>query len=131
MSPIDLWPDVEVELVALLGAALTGTRLCTELPADLLDVLPVLQVQRVPGGGDDGFRLDRALVDADAYAATRAGASQLARTARAVLLGLPGTTTTAAVFGRVRTVAAPAWRPYENPGLRRMGTTYELLFHPA
>lgn len=122
------WPDVEVELVAHLKTVLDA-RLCTELPADLTDVLPVLQVQRV-GGDDDGARLDRALVDIDAYGETRADASTLARAAHAALvLDLRGVATTAVVFGRISTVTAAAWRPYENPALRRMGATYELYFH--
>ena len=126
-----MWPDIETELVAWLTAILGGVRHCTELPADLLDVLPVNQIQRA-GGDDDRFRLDRALVSLDSYGATREAASLLARQTRLHLLGsLPGTSTAAAGFGRVATVSAPAWRPYENPGLRRMGATYEIYFHPV
>ena len=125
-----MWPDVETELVAWLTAALEA-RHCTELPANLGDVLPVNQIQRV-GGGDDSFRLDRALVSLDSYAATRAGASTLARQTRhELVVNLRGVKTTAAVFGRVATLSAPAWRPYENPALRRMGATYEIYFHPV
>ncbi|MEU5976389.1 hypothetical protein [Streptomyces sp. NPDC047315] len=127
------WPDVEIELVARLGDGRLGpARVLTELPENLLDVLPVVQVQRVPGGGDDGYRLDRALVDVDVYAPTRLLASQIAQQVRNELVVLlRGATTTRAVFGRVSTVAAPAWRPYENPGLRRSGATYEMFFHPV
>ncbi|MFD5384242.1 hypothetical protein ACFWMG_04595 [Streptomyces sp. NPDC127074] len=121
---------MEVELIAWLGSQL-DTRFAAELPANLLEVLPLGQVQRV-GGNDDSFRLDRALVDLDAYAATRAGASALARETRdALVMRLPGTKTAAAVFGRVSTVSAPSWRPYENTGLRRCGATYEIFFHPV
>lgn len=124
------WPDVEVELIAWLDSQFTAL-FTAELPANLLEVLPVGQVQRV-GGSDDSFRLDRALVDVDVYAATRGGASLLARQARdALLMKLPGTKTSAAVFGRVSTVSAPSWRPYENTGLRRCGATYEIFFHPV
>lgn len=126
-----IWPDVEIELVAWLGAQLGGVRVCTELPADLGAVLPVVQVQRV-GGDDDTFRLDRALVDVDVYAATRADASTLARQVRDdLVMNLRGTSTAAAAFGLVATVAAPQWRPYENINLRRLGATYELYFHPV
>lgn len=122
--------DIEIELVAWLGAELQ-VRVLTELPATLTDILPVLLVQRV-GGDDDTFRLDRALVDVDAYAATRAEAAALAGSARGRLVAaLRGTSTDSAVFGRVSTVQAPAWRPYENPGLRRIGATYEIYFHPV
>ena len=125
-----MWPDVEIELVAWLTTAL-DVRHCTELPADLLDVLPVNQIQRV-GGDDDSFRLDRALISVDTYAATREAASTLARQTRhELVVNLRGVKTTAAVFGGVSTIAAPAWRPYENPGLRRMGATYEIYFHPV
>lgn len=126
-----MWPDIEKELVAWLTAVLGGVRHCTELPADLLDVLPVNQIQRV-GGDDDRFRLDRALISLDSYGVTRDAASTLARQTRnALLMNLPGTATAAAVFGRVSTVSAPAWRPYENPSLRRMGGTYEIYCHPV
>lgn len=122
--------DIEVELVAWLGAELS-VRVATELPATLADILPVLLVQRV-GGDDDTFRLDRALVDVDAYAATRAEAAALAASARSRLVAaLRGATTVNAVFGRVSTVQAPAWRPYENTNLRRIGATYEIFFHPV
>lgn len=125
-----MWPDVEIELVAWLTAAL-DVRNCTELPADLLDELPINQIQRV-GGDDDGFRLDRALVSLDSFGATREAASALARQTRhELVVNLRGVKTTAAVFGGVSTVSAPAWRPYENPGLRRMGATYEIYFHPV
>jgi hypothetical protein len=122
--------DVEAELVAWLHTKLT-VRVLTDLPADLGSVLPVVQVQRV-GGSDDGFRLDRALVDIDAYAATRQGASALMAQARSALLTeLRGVTTDVAVFAAVRTIAAPAWRPYENPALRRFGATFEVFCHPV
>jgi hypothetical protein len=125
-----MWPDVEAELNAWLEGQL-GVVHVTDLPADLDDRLPLNQVQRV-GGDDDSIRLDRALVDIDSYAADRAAASLLARRTRdALVVTLRGVQTTAAVFGRVSTISAPAWRPYENPNLRRMGATYEIYFHPV
>lgn len=125
-----MWPDVEAELNAWLEAQLSVVHV-TDLPADLTGRLPMNQVQRV-GGDDDSIRLDRALVTVDSYAADRAAASLLARETRDMLVvSLRGVQTTAAVFGRVSTISAPAWRPYENPGLRRMGATYEIYFHPV
>jgi hypothetical protein len=125
-----MWPDIEIELVALLAAAL-DVRHCTDLPANLVSELPLNQVQRV-GGDDDGFRLDRALISLDSYGATREEASVLARQTRnELVVNLRGVKTATAVIGRVATVSAPAWRPYENPGLRRMGATYEIYFHPV
>ncbi|MER7733674.1 hypothetical protein ABTX80_22540 [Streptomyces erythrochromogenes] len=102
-----------------------------ELDNNLLDELPTVQVQRLPAGDDDGFRLDRALVDVDVYAATRSAAIALAADIRGRLLaGLPGETTGGAVVGTVRTATAPGARPYENTGLRRIGATYEIYSHP-
>ncbi|MFJ4785157.1 hypothetical protein [Streptomyces sp. NPDC088794] len=125
-----MWPDIEIELVALLATAL-GVRHCTDLPANLVSELPLNQVQRV-GGDDDGFRLDRALISLDSYGATREEASVLARQARhELVVNLRGVKTATAVIGRVATLSAPAWRPYENPNLRRMGATYEIYFHPV
>jgi hypothetical protein len=125
-----MWPDVEAELIAWLKAQL-NVRHLTDLPANLTDILPINQVTRV-GGDDDSIRLDRALVDIDSYGADRAATSLLARQTRdKLVMRLRGIQTTAAVFGRVSTVSAPAWRPYENPALRRMGATYEIYFHPV
>lgn len=122
--------DVEAELVAWLTGGL-DVRVLTDLPANLADVLPVVQIQRA-GGNDDGVRLDRAFVDVDVYAATRQAASQLMTQTRSLLLTqLRGAVTDAAVFTSARTITAPSWRPYENPNLRRFGATFEIFCHPV
>jgi hypothetical protein len=124
--------DIEVELIAWLGVrAPDGTVVRDDLDNDLLDELPTWQVQRV-GGDDDGIRLDRALVDVDVYARTKDEAMGQAKLIRGWLLRqLRGSATANAVFGRVQTVSAPVIRPYENTGLRRVGATYEIFFHPV
>lgn len=124
--------DIEVELIAWLnGLVPEGTVVRDEVDNSLLDELPTVQVQRA-AGDDDGFRLDRALVDVDVYAGNRADAADLSAQIRGWLLTrLRGSTTANAMFGMIRTVAAPAWRPYENTGLRRYGATYEIFFHPV
>ncbi|MFD8577398.1 hypothetical protein ACFV1H_18945 [Streptomyces virginiae] len=125
--------DVELLLIQWLQARLgSGVVVRDELDNNLLDELPTVQVQRLPGGDDDGFRLDRALVDIDVYAATKGDATELAAEIRGLLLtDLPGSETGGAVVGRVRTEAAPGVRPYENTGLRRIGATYSLYSHPV
>lgn len=125
--------DMEILLIAWLVPRLDdGVTVRAELDNNLLDELPTVQVTRVPGGGDDGFRLDRALVDVDVYAESRAAATALAAVVRGLLLGsLPGSKTGGAVVGRVATIAAPGWRPYENTVLRRVGATYEIYSHPV
>lgn len=125
--------DVELLIIEWLQAQLgSGVVVRDELDNNLLNELPTVQVERLPAGDDDGFRLDRALVDIDVYAATRGAAVAMALQVRGLLLGsLPGSTTGGAVVGRVRTEAAPGVRPYENTGLRRVGATYEIHSHPV
>jgi hypothetical protein len=124
--------DVEVELIGWLQARL-GEQVVVrdELDNNLLDELPTVSVQLF-GGTDDGFRLDRPLVDIDTYHATRADAIALAATVHGLLLTqLRGSTTDRAAFSRVATVSRPAVRPYENTALRRVGATYEIYCHPV
>lgn len=124
--------DVEVELIAWLQVkAGDDVVVRDELDNNLLDELPTWQVQHVTGD-DDGFRLDRALVDVDVYAPTRGEAAAQSALIRGWLLTeLRGSSTAGAVFGMVRTVSSPSFRPYENTGLRRVGATYEIFFHPV
>lgn len=124
--------DVEVEVIGWLQDQLgSDVVVRDELDNNLLNELPTVQVERA-AGDDDGFRLDRALVDVDVYAATRSEAATVAATVRGLLLTrLRGATTTNAVVGMVRTVSAPSWRPYEDLNLRRYGATYEIFLHPV
>jgi hypothetical protein len=124
--------DIELELIGWLQARLgAGVVVRDELDNNLLEELPTVQVEAV-GGDDDGFRLDRALVDVNLYAATRAEAIALAAAVHALLLQeLRGSSTAAAVFGSVRAAARPAVRPYENVALRRVGATYQIHSHPV
>ncbi|MFE7510199.1 hypothetical protein ACFU8I_03060 [Streptomyces sp. NPDC057540] len=125
--------DVELELIQWLQSkAGPSVVVRDEVDNRLLEELPTIQVQRLPAGGDDGFRLDRALVDVDVYHSTRAEAIALARQVRGWLLAeLPGAVTAAAVFGRVSSSPPPAVRPYENTALRRVGATYQIYSHPV
>lgn len=124
--------DVELMLIGWLQARLGGDVVVRdELDNNLEHELPTVQVQRV-GGGDDGLRLDRALVDVDVYARTRAEALDLAGTVRGLLFtALQGSSTATAVVGRVVTISAPLVRPYENTALRRVGATYQMHVHPV
>jgi hypothetical protein len=127
--------SVDVELLViqwLQGHLGSGVVVRDELDNNLLSELPTVQVERIPAGDDDGFRLDRAFVDIDVYAATRGAAIALSLQIRGLLLSqLPGSITGGAVVGRVATATAPGVRPYENTGLRRVGATYEIYSHPV
>lgn len=125
--------DIELDLIGWLQAkAGAGVVVRDEVDNNLLDELPTVQVQRIPAGGDDGFRLDRALIDIDVYAATRGEATEMALQVRGWLMTeLAGSQTVRAVYGRVTSSPPPAVRPYENTGLRRVGATYQIYSHPV
>lgn len=125
--------DVELDLIGWLQTkAGPDVVVRDEVDNNLLNELPTVQVQRVPAGGDDGFRLDRAFMDVDVYAETRGAAFELALLIRGWLLAeLPGAVTSRAVYGRVTSSPPPAVRPYENTGLRRVGATYQIYSHPV
>lgn len=120
------YPDVERLLVAYLSDALK-VRVVTDLPANLQDILPVVQVGRV-GGADDVVTIDNARVDVDAFAAGRGAASDLAERCRVALrFELPGRVVGGARVAAVRTGAGPAWRPYDDTtNVRHFGATYEI-----
>lgn len=125
--------DIEVLLIGWLQQQLGGGVVVRdELDNNLLNELPTVQVLDVPGGGDDGIRLDRPVVDINAYAATRGEARALCQQVRALLLTeLQGAMAGGAVIGRISTVSGPAVRPYENTNLRRCGATFQIHFHPV
>jgi hypothetical protein len=120
--------DVERILVSWLSGQLS-CRVLTDLPADLQDRVPLLQIARF-GGGDIAPGLDVADLDVDAFGPDRGSAVALAEQARfALRFTLPGTQIDGAVFTRTETVEGPAFRPYANTGLRRYGATYRLYVH--
>ncbi|WP_329356969.1 hypothetical protein [Streptomyces anulatus] len=128
MTPEDLlWGDIEHAAALIVRTAMPGTRVVNELPADLEKKLPLVQVQILPGGGDDGVT-DTALVDVDTFAATRTAMWDLARDVRAALLAAAGTHVPGArvVIDTVETTSRPAPVSYGNPAIRRAVATYAL-----
>lgn len=124
--------DIELELITRATVKFSDAVVRDELDNNLLNELPTIQIQQIPGGSDDGLRLARMLVDVDVYARTRADAITLARQVHAWIEGeLPGSVGDTIVFGRIRALALPALRPYENTALRRVGATYEIFCHPV
>jgi hypothetical protein len=124
--------DIEAALIAAATPRFPSAVVRDELDNQLLEELPTIQFEQIPGGEDDGLRLARALVDVNVYAATRAAAFSLANEVHAWLTGeLRGSTTEMAVFGRISPVTLPAAQPYENTALRRVGATYQIYLHPV
>lgn len=131
--PTTLFADVEVELVAWLIAELgPGVKVCTELPANLDQVLPAVRVQRITGAEDADGKLDHPVVDVDVFAADRGAASQLANQVRDLIrYSLRNTVTAASVFGAPTTNVGPRWLPDDNTSLRRFHARYQIPFHTA
>lgn len=103
---------------------------CTETPADMASVLPVIRVLSL-GGPDMPLTMDKPSLSISCYAQGRIAASSLAKQVfQAMRFELPGY-----VFGmgasvnRVRTISGPAKRPYDNTDLRCFGMTLQVTFH--
>lgn len=123
--------DLELELIGRAAARWPDAVVRDELDNRLLEELPTIQIE-VLGGDDDGFRLDRVLVDINVYAATRADALALAGEVHLWMLHeVRASTSPTAVIGRTGTITRPAIRPYTNTALRRAGATYEVFNHPV
>lgn len=121
------WGDIEYAAMLILRTALPSARVVNDLPADLEAKLPLVQVQVLPGGGDDRVT-DTTLVDVDVFAATRTGMWDLARDVRAALLAASGRHVPGArvVIDTVDTSSRPAPVSYGNPAIRRAVATYAL-----
>jgi hypothetical protein len=102
-------------------------RVCTETPANLLDVLPVIQVQTI-GGADQELPLDFATVDVDVFASGPIATSALAEQVRTSLrVTLPGKPVAGAFVARVDTVVKPHYVYYSDDALlRRYVATYRM-----
>lgn len=125
-----MFPDIELVLVTYLKAQNLG-RVVTELPANLADVAPVIQVGRI-SGADDDFRLDQAVVDIDVYAVDRATAWAVSEQVRGLLkTDLRGQVVANAVVTSATTVAGPRWLAYDDTSVRRYSASYQLFAHTA
>lgn len=100
----------------------------TETPAALTP--PLLHVVRI-GGPDDGLSMEFPTVSIHAFGVDRHTAKALALTARHALYSAIGQTWQGAVCVTVRTLAGPAWTPYDNTTLRRVTGTYRPQLQTA
>lgn len=93
-----------------------------DLPQNVLNLLPFIQVNRV--GGGDNYVTDSAMVDIDCFAATRATASTIARTVHAAMMRLKHTAVNGVLVDSVETVTGPQWINYDDENLQRYVSTY-------
>ncbi|MFD8595372.1 hypothetical protein ACFV1L_10260 [Kitasatospora sp. NPDC059646] len=120
-----------VDVEALLAGWVTdviGARPCTMLPADLAGALPIVQVAAIGGPAERFARRPR--VDLDCYATTYEAARELGLRVEDAALRLRGRRGDAVVQW-ARVDSGPASRPYENPGVHRVGLTISLRVRPA
>jgi hypothetical protein len=124
-----VYPDIEALLVAYLKAE-TGRRASTDLPADVEQQAPLIQVVRVPSPA--GYRLDRPVVDVSVWAlkSQRAACSLLARQIAALVVeDLPGARRPQGVVTSASVDVAPFYQSDPNPNLCRYLATYRLAAH--
>lgn len=123
------YPDIEQLLVAYYKAE-TGKRASTDLPGNLEEVVPVIQVGRVPSGA--GYRLDRPVVDVSVWTlkSQRGACADLARDVLELTTrDLVGRSLTLGVVTSATVDVAPYHVPDPNPNLCRYLATYRLAAH--
>lgn len=131
--------DSELLLKDWLEGAFPECRVLTEVPKNLVGILPMLHVGRF-GGTNARVGLDRSVIDVDAFADATVGqvldgrndARKLAERVRdAILANLPGYTASYATVTGVTTMSAPVFRAYDNISVRRYGATYSVFVKPS
>lgn len=123
------YPDIERLLVAFYKAE-TGKRASTDLPGNVEQVVPVIQVGRVPSGA--GYRLDRPKVDVSVWTlkAQRDLCSDLAQDVLDLTTkDLVGRRLSLGVVTSVTVDVVPFYVPDPNPNLCRYLATYQLAAH--
>jgi hypothetical protein len=123
------YPDIEQLLTAFYKAE-TGKRAVTELPSDLEQIVPVIQVARIASPAR--YRLDRPLIDVSVWTlkGQRAACSALAQQVLDLTVrDLVGLRRPAGVVTAAAVDVAPYWLPDPNPNLCRYLATYRLAAH--
>jgi hypothetical protein len=127
------YADTDELLVAALAAHFPAVRVCTELPANLEQVLPVVQCNRF-GGNAEVLTMDRPMTDVDIWHSSHAAAALLASQVRSwILLGLVGRrivgATGTGVFAKAHEQTGAMRRPSGNPDVFRIGMAFTIYVH--
>ena len=115
--------DVEALVVDHLETV-TGTRTVTKLPELLEAAMPIYRVG-VVGGVDDKLT-DRARIQVESFAATRADSADLAEVAREAMHGLAHTVVAGWLVDTTETLSRPMWVDYANDHVQRFVATYQV-----
>lgn len=125
------YADVEQLLIGW-APTITTLRALTETPADLdtlLATTPVMRITRI-GGATIAPGIDFPTVDFDCFGLTRPAAKGFAiQMMTAVDLHLSGYTNFYGTVNETAIRSGVAWRPWENPNIRRFGFTAALAVH--
>lgn len=125
-----MWGDVENAVATWLRGRMPGVRVANEIPANLENVVPVVVVRVVPGGGNDRIT-DTCPVDVECFGADRDAMWALAAQAHEHLLAASGAIAGGLLLDSVATQSRPGEVPYGNPGVRRAIASYEVDTRPV
>ena len=130
-----IYVDADELLVAALAAEFPGVRVCTELPADVEQVLPCVQVNRF-GGNAETPGVDRVYCDYDVWHSSDQACALLAGQVRSwLLMGLAGTRIVAptgtGVVLRVHEQTGAMRRPSGNADTWRRGGVLTIYVQAA
>lgn len=122
--------DVVGGLVGWVRSNVAVTRVFTEAPANLADVLPAIKVGPRTGGNDAGLGLDAATVSFSCFAPDLASARLLAAQLQTDLrFNLPGAFLGTGYVTRVTTSTPPVEVPDPNINLRHVSVTVDIYVH--
>jgi hypothetical protein len=139
LQPLMVWPDAEAVVRAWLVANVASTpnirtetdnTFGTSSPGATM-TLPLVLIQRVPGGGTDADgSTETAVVDVTCFAADRAAMWLLYREVHAWMLRLTGKSTVLGGVDQVLVSNGVGEVDYANPNLKRAITSYEVITRP-
>lgn len=127
VSPLNVWPDLELVVIAKLrdfaSSRVAGLTVDTAIGTNLVQLLPLIRVQLVPGGGEaqTPFEMD-GVIDLTFFAADRPSMWHLAQVGNAAILQL----SPSPQVDWVTVNSAPAYVDYGNPAIFRAEATYRL-----
>ena len=119
------WPNIEKALTSAHRAE-SGVQTGTKVPDNVETLVKFVRMARGPGSDD--MITDSPVVDVESFSNVYDTAADLAEDVRQWFHALNGRMVAGVLVDRVRTVAAPMWVDYLNPGTTRFVASYRLEF---
>lgn len=117
------WPNVEKALVAGVRTDL-AVQCGTKVPDNVETLAKFIRIARGPGSDD--LITDSPTVDVECFSNDYTTAGNLAEDVRQWFHALNGRKVGSVLVDRARTVLAPSWVDYRNPGTNRFVASYRL-----